>query len=614
MFCFDIGIYYNKNVNKFKDFIMAKTKVKSRDEKLREQWFKYFKNIEKENDLIRVILEYYYKAISEKVSKSYDDIDWDQTITDEYGEKYRRSDFRNETEDSKEDSQIDPKELSNSELRYYLTVTIDEFRKIKSTIDSTRRNAYIKYLKLLQIARKETKESRPTQKQNNFTSLYLENFKGFAHKEDKKDNTIKIKPITLIYGPNSFGKSSILQSLLLLNQTVNEGGDYRDVCLVPEGEVVNLGTFREFLNKNATNEEVLIEMSLPWNHYIDEDEEESLTDTIDKAIYEENYEKEDVVFMYYHNETSLLKKISFCLHFALKKENKKDKIIMPQIDIFSEQMDYTNPNKPCHKEKELLYTLKRNAQNGEIYECNKGKKKRISFFRVEEVITGNSFEQLENIIKGIVYLSSSRKPAERYYVPGNNTRTYVGKNGKYTSEILYDPDVLDYVNKWLFEIAGYRLSDEKGNDKVKSINLNDDNAKVNNINLLDLGSGIAQVLPIITQAFKSEGEMILIEEPEIHLHPKAQATLGEMFARAAQKRNNTFIIETHSENLMLRLGKMIRTKELSKDDVSIIYVHKDKNGSHCIPLIFDDEGDIENIDVLDSIGGFFDEGFEELFL
>ena len=115
--------------------------------------------------------------------------------------------------------------------------------------------------------------------------------------------------------------------------------------------------------------------------------------------------------------------------------------------------------------------FKKNTQNSEIYEYGeyKQKKKRISFFRLEEIIKGHSFEQLENIIKGIVYLSSSRKPAERYYVPGNNTRTYVGKNGKYTSEILYDTDVLNYVNDWLYKIAGYRLSDEKGNDKVKSI-------------------------------------------------------------------------------------------------------------------------------------------------
>ena len=129
--------------------------------------------------------------------------------------------------------------------------------------------------------------------------------------------------------------------------------------------------------------------------------------------------------------------------------------------------------------------------------------------------------------------------------------------------------------------------------------------------MLDLGSGIAQVLPIITQAFKSNGEMILIEEPEIHLHPKAQAELGGMFADAAKEKNNTFIIETHSENLLLRLEKLIRHGELSKDDVSVIYVDKNENGSYCIPLELDAEGDIINIsDVPD---GFFEEGFDELF-
>ena len=63
--------------------------------------------------------------------------------------------------------------------------------------------------------------------------------------------------------------------------------------------------------------------------------------------------------------------------------------------------------------------------------------------------------------------------------------------------------------------------------------------------------------------------------------------------------------------MLLRLQKMIRHGELSKDDVSVIYVNKDEHGSHCIPLEIDEEGDILNID--DIPDGFFEEGFNELF-
>ena len=85
------------------------------------------------------------------------------------------------------------------------------------------------------------------------TSLFLENFKGFSERKDKLKNTIRIAPITLIYGPNSYGKSSILQSLLLLNQTVNEGEDFRVINLLSNGNMVKLGTFNDFLNKNSDN-------------------------------------------------------------------------------------------------------------------------------------------------------------------------------------------------------------------------------------------------------------------------------------------------------------------------------------------------------------------------
>ena len=67
--------------------------------------------------------------------------------------------------------------------------------------------------------------------------------------------------------------------------------------------------------------------------------------------------------------------------------------------------------------------------------------------------------------------------------------------------------------------------------------------KVGIIGAGTMGSGIAQVLPIITQAFKSRNDIILVEEPEIHLHPKAQARIGAMFADAIKEPyNNTFII------------------------------------------------------------------------
>ena len=303
---------------------------------------------------------------------------------------------------------------------------------------------------------------------------------------------------------------------------------------------------------------------------------------------------------------------------------------MSKIDIWAKIIDYCNTDTIVETPKKLIYTLELKSNQNNVYTIirhyrndiasdevflgDSGQKqelKKISFFRLEEFLMEEPFKQIEEILQNLVYVSSFRIQPERVFIPEQNRRDYVGKNGEYTAEILYDKELKKHINYWLKEIAGYELSEDNGNDKVKSINLNDEKTHIQKINLLDLGSGIAQVLPIITQAFKSENNTILVEEPEIHLHPKAQATLGEMFAVAAKERNNTFVIETHSENLLLRLERLIRLGKLSKDDVSVIYVDKNENGSYCIPLILDDEGDITNIN--DVPDGFFEEGFNELF-
>ena len=581
----------------------------SKEEQLKGAWLAYFKNIQKENELIRLLLKYYKKIETEANKIELANLKKRNDDSFEGGREYSP---RKKQEEIKSILPAYTEFISRKELRQYLlkaNTKIDEIRnkinnnELKVLSDFKQKLSH--YIELKgKLEEFEREKEKPQIDKNKFTSLYLENFKGFIQKEEEKqcENTIKIRPITLIYGPNSFGKSSILQSLLLLNQTVNEGGDYKTVCLLPKGSTVNLGTFSDLINKNDTSKELRIDISLPFNHYFDNENISAKQDT------------------------SLLTKLYFSYYFKLTKGH----TILSKIDIWAKIIDYCNTDTIVETPKKLIYTLELKSNQNNVYTIirhyrndiapdevflgDSGQKqelKKISFFRLEEFLVEEPFKKIEEILQNLVYVSSFRIQPERVFIPEQNRRDYVGKNGEYTAEILYDKELKKHINYWLKEIAGYELSEDNGNDKVKSINLNDEKTHIQKINLLDLGSGIAQVLPIITQAFKSENNTILVEEPEIHLHPKAQATLGEMFAVAAKERNNTFVIETHSENLLLRLERLIRLGKLSKDDVSVIYVDKNENGSYCIPLILDDEGDITNIN--DVPDGFFEEGFNELF-
>jgi hypothetical protein len=126
----------------------------------------------------------------------------------------------------------------------------------------------------------------------------------------------------------------------------------------------------------------------------------------------------------------------------------------------------------------------------------------------------------------------------------------------------------------------------------------------------DVGIGISQVLPVLVMAYGSQGKLLAMEQPEIHLHPGLQAELADVFIESALGAGqNTFILETHSEHLILRLMRRIREGKLSPDDVAVIFVDPQAQGSRFIELRIDEEGDF----IDEWPGGFFEESFHEKF-
>ncbi|KAB2935683.1 MAG: AAA family ATPase, partial [Candidatus Contendobacter sp.] len=126
----------------------------------------------------------------------------------------------------------------------------------------------------------------------------------------------------------------------------------------------------------------------------------------------------------------------------------------------------------------------------------------------------------------------------------------------------------------------------------------------------DVGIGISQVLPVLVMAYGSQGKLIAMEQPEVHLHPALQAELGDVFIEAALgERQNTFILETHSEHLILRLMRRIREGKIHPDDVGVVFVQPLSRGSRFIELRIDEEGDF----IDEWPGGFFEESFHEKF-
>ena len=117
-------------------------------------------------------------------------------------------------------------------------------------------------------------------------------------------------------------------------------------------------------------------------------------------------------------------------------------------------------------------------------------------------------------------------------------------------------------------------------------------------NLIDVGYGVSQILPILVDAIRSHRhQMFLMQQPEVHLHPRAQAELGTLLGHLSRKDHKRFVVETHSDYLIDRVCLDIRDKNngLTPDDVVILYFEKKKRWVKIHPIRIDEAGNIQDV-------------------
>lgn len=206
-------------------------------------------------------------------------------------------------------------------------------------------------------------------------------------------------------------------------------------------------------------------------------------------------------------------------------------------------------------------------------------------------------------IMNIHYLKPIRASVNRYYrIQGLNIN-HVDADGSNLAMILYNlkEDERERFEKWTQKSFGisFSVSDDSGHASL--IIKNNENQS---INLADTGYGYSQILPIIVELWlllqKSDDVnnrtiTVVIEQPELHLHPAFQAKVIDLFANIVQqaKKSNIdikIIFETHSETMINRLGYLIYDQQLKRQDVNILAFQKNESETTVKHMEFDENG------------------------
>lgn len=116
-------------------------------------------------------------------------------------------------------------------------------------------------------------------------------------------------------------------------------------------------------------------------------------------------------------------------------------------------------------------------------------------------------------------------------------------------------------------------------------------------NLVDVGYGVSQILPIIVDVLRAEEEgTFLLQQPEVHLHPQAQAELGSFLATLATTTGKRFVVETHSDYLVDRIRMDIRDRRnIEPKDVQILYFERQNGKVKVHPIEIDENGNLESV-------------------
>lgn len=385
--------------------------------------------------------------------------------------------------------------------------------------------------------------------------LTFENYKGFRERKE-----IQIRPITVLIGKNSSGKSAIGKLTTLIESSLSENAGKEPLLLVNNG--VALGrSFRDIVYNQLPSSPV--QFGLNFENV-----------TLNVAVVEPTSEFQPIIT----------------------------------------EWEYISGS----------YTLKLNLiREGGVY--------RSSFDNIEykcefrgfwltkmiEIATGKPYSlEIDKPTIKVDYIGPFRLiPPRTYFLDGRSTHDKIGVFGENAYNILghsaYAEDsVLRLVSDWFSNnFDGWLLDVKKNSHPILELIVRQTQKHSDfDVNLADVGQGMSQALPIIVRAFMpGANDIIVVEQPELHLHQAVHGNIAELFVNSTLNTNNSYIIETHSENFILRLRKLVAAGRLSEDNVIVYSIEHTEDGTEVREINLRKDGEVDYWPE-----GVFSESLEEM--
>lgn len=429
-----------------------------------------------------------------------------------------------------------------------------------------------------------------------FKSIRIKNFRSIYD-----SGHIGLTDLNVLVGPNNCGKSSVLYALMLLKMTLTDK-DERSVLVTCNPEL-DLGSYLDIIRSGNANLCLGIDFDLD-KHVANKYSMFESKRSKEKAKY---YTGCQVDFCYDLGSNKVTVKsfsardLSGRYILSVKKNTGNDlqvkgipKKLLNHAEIrFANFLPVVWPSGPRPKD-ELAQEVMRWHFNS----------------RKSGMNLAIAFDDLK-------YIAPIRERIPRYGIMGTMPYSELGPSGQNLMRVLSTSEalerrqtsVLNQLNYWLGRkfklLRNIQVNNVDTAGTIRTL-VGDERKGMKHINLASMGFGISQLVPVIVHVvLLPESGCLLVEQPEIHLHPSAQADLADLFIENI-KHNRQFIIETHSEHFILRLRRRIAEGHIKPEKVKILFVEKVRGLTRIKQPTLKSDGHF-----VEWPEGFFEEGYKE---